>query len=208
MGRRLKEGDTAHPPRDPSLEFLVRAIENSTANSLCRRVARAPASSATSRTCGMVSGLACRLPQLSGLGQPDHRRAGRPYAGVAGTYTAAGGGLRAQGSEPAVPLDLHALREGRPTPVNPAIGRMRHKWELSIRARSSARVGEGEREVNRVAEMYRRIGLGDEAPWRHYLAAFTKIDAPGRGVACSSDPKIRTASSPPASATIEGARQY
>jgi GNAT superfamily N-acetyltransferase len=50
------------------------------------------------------------------------------------------------------------------------IERVRDEQALAVWTRTLAvGFGEGEREAAWVGEMYRRIGLDDQGPWRHYL---------------------------------------
>ncbi len=72
--------------------------------------------------------------------------------------------------EPGMAADLLALPEDRPVPAGLTIERVRDERDLALWTRTLATgFGEGEREAAWVGEMYRRIGLDDRAPWRHYL---------------------------------------
>ncbi len=80
-------------------------------------------------------------------------------------------GFAAGGSERGMAVDLHALREDVPAPVDLVLDRVRDAGQLAIWARTLARgFGEGEREAHWVTQVYRTIGLTDDVPWRHYLA--------------------------------------
>lgn len=75
-----------------------------------------------------------------------------------------------QGDEPGMAVDLATLPATVPAPATLTIARVRDEaalrtWEQVL----ASGFGEGEREAAWTAEMYRRIGLGDNTPWRHYL---------------------------------------
>jgi GNAT superfamily N-acetyltransferase len=76
-----------------------------------------------------------------------------------------GGGWADQG----MAADLMALPEDVPVPAELRITRVRDRQGLRHWAAARALDPEGELESRWVAEMYARIGLGDEVPWRHYL---------------------------------------
>jgi GNAT superfamily N-acetyltransferase len=74
------------------------------------------------------------------------------------------------GDDIGMAADLSALPTTLETPPELIISRVRDDQELAIWTRTlAAGFGEGEREAAWTGEMYRRIGLGDEQPWRHYL---------------------------------------
>lgn len=73
--------------------------------------------------------------------------------------------------EPGMAVDLHVLKEDQAAPPNLRIERVRDEVGLQAWARTLAQgFGEGEREANWVRDIYRVIGLGDESPFRHYVA--------------------------------------
>ncbi len=87
-----------------------------------------------------------------------------------GTRLAAHGFVR-DGSEPGMAADLYALNEAISAPADLRVERVRDEVGLQAVARTLARgFGEGEREANWVRDVYRVIGLGDESPFRHYVA--------------------------------------
>jgi GNAT superfamily N-acetyltransferase len=66
---------------------------------------------------------------------------------------------------------LSALNADLSTPAGISVERVRDARALATWAYVlSLGFGEGEKEANWVHETYRRIGLGDDVPWRHYLA--------------------------------------
>jgi GNAT superfamily N-acetyltransferase len=74
------------------------------------------------------------------------------------------------GDDVGMAVELSALPGDVPAPEELEIERVRDEegllaWEDAL----GRGFGEGPREAAWVAEMYRRIGLGDDAPWRHYL---------------------------------------
>ena len=72
--------------------------------------------------------------------------------------------------EPGMAADLSALSGGVAGPPGLTVEPVRDQAGLSAWAGVlGLGFGEGEREASWVAEMYRRIGLGDDVPWRHYL---------------------------------------
>jgi GNAT superfamily N-acetyltransferase len=74
------------------------------------------------------------------------------------------------GDEPGMAAFLPALNEHIATPDGFLINRVRDTETLARWAATLAvGFGEGEREANWVAYIYRQIGLGDDVPWRHYL---------------------------------------
>jgi GNAT superfamily N-acetyltransferase len=65
---------------------------------------------------------------------------------------------------------LSALTVALDSPPGCAIDRVRDEKELAIWTHTlAAGFGEGEREAAWAGAMYRRIGLGGQLPWRHYL---------------------------------------
>jgi GNAT superfamily N-acetyltransferase len=79
-------------------------------------------------------------------------------------------GFTYAGDDIGMALDLSALPAKLHSPPGLVIDRVRDEQDLVIWTRTlAAGFGEGEREAAWVGEMYRRIGLGDQLPWRHYL---------------------------------------
>jgi len=79
-------------------------------------------------------------------------------------------GFTYAGDDIGMAIDVITLPAKLETPPGLAIDRVRDEQELAIWTRTlAAGFGEGEREATWVGEMYRRIGLGDQLPWRHYL---------------------------------------
>ncbi len=94
------------------------------------------------------------------------------------------------GDDIGMAVDLSALREAPRVPENFLVGRVRDERDLAAWTRTLAGgFGEGPVEAEWVGEMYRRVGLGDDAPWRHYLGRLggepvaTSTLFPGAGVA-------------------------
>lgn len=74
------------------------------------------------------------------------------------------------GGEPGMAVDLHAVDEVSAPPEGLAIERVHDAPSLAAWAHVlSLGFGEGEREAFWVRDMYARIGMGDDVPWRHYL---------------------------------------
>ncbi len=74
------------------------------------------------------------------------------------------------GDDIGMAVDLSALPEEVPVPENLEIERVRDEETLAAWQDTLARgFGEGPVEAEWAGEMYRRIGLGDDVPWRHYL---------------------------------------
>jgi GNAT superfamily N-acetyltransferase len=91
-------------------------------------------------------------------------------------------GFAHAGDDIGMAADLLALREDLPVPADLAIERVCDDASLATFVTTLAQgFGEGPREAEWVGEMYRRIGLGDDVPWRHYLGWLD-----GRPVATSS----------------------
>jgi GNAT superfamily N-acetyltransferase len=68
-------------------------------------------------------------------------------------------------------MDLERLADGDPGPVDLSVVAVRDDRLLRTWTATLARgFGEGEREAAWVGSMYSAIGLGDDVPWRHYLA--------------------------------------
>ncbi|MEO7910287.1 MAG: GNAT family N-acetyltransferase [Roseiflexaceae bacterium] len=85
-------------------------------------------------------------------------------------------GFAYAGDEIGMAIDLNALPTKLEAPQTLAIDRVRDERELAIWIRTLATgFGEGEREAAWTGEMYRRIGLGDEQPWRHYLGRLDRV---------------------------------
>jgi GNAT superfamily N-acetyltransferase len=79
-------------------------------------------------------------------------------------------GFSYAGDDIGMAADLGALPATLEAPPGLVIGRVRDDQDLATWTRTlAAGFGEGEREAAWTGEMYRRIGLGDEQPWRHYL---------------------------------------
>ena len=79
-------------------------------------------------------------------------------------------GFSYAGDDIGMAIDLNTLPAKLETPPGLLIDRVRDEQGLAIWARTlAAGFGEGEREAAWTGEMYRRIGLGDHLPWRHYL---------------------------------------
>jgi GNAT superfamily N-acetyltransferase len=79
-------------------------------------------------------------------------------------------GFTYAGDDIGMAADLGTLPAEVSTPRSFLIQRVRTQADLAAWTSTlAAGFGEGEREAAWVAEMYRRIGLGDEQPWRHYL---------------------------------------
>jgi hypothetical protein len=81
-------------------------------------------------------------------------------------------GFTYAGDEPGMAIDLRALREDLPPPEDVRIERVRDPGGVATWAATLAanEFGEGERESQWIGAMYQRIGLGDDVPWRHYVA--------------------------------------
>jgi ribosomal protein S18 acetylase RimI-like enzyme len=78
--------------------------------------------------------------------------------------------------EPGMAARLPALHEAWPIPEGLAVGRVGDEAGLVVFADVLAQgFGEGEKEARWVEEMYRRIGLGDDVPWRHYLGRLAGV---------------------------------
>jgi hypothetical protein len=74
------------------------------------------------------------------------------------------------GDDIGMAVDLAALPEEVPVPEDLEIERVRDEESLGAWQDTLARgFGEGPVEAEWVGEMYRRIGLGADVPWRHYL---------------------------------------
>jgi GNAT superfamily N-acetyltransferase len=79
-------------------------------------------------------------------------------------------GFEDAGSEPGMAVDLLALNENLDYPPRLMIERVRNNDQLDIWAQTLAQgFGEGESEANWVHDVYRKIGLDDDAAFRHYL---------------------------------------
>ena len=79
-------------------------------------------------------------------------------------------GFTYAGDDIGMAANLSALPATLKTPPALVVDRVRDEQELAIWTRTLAvGFGEGEREAAWTGEMYRRIGLGDQLPWRHYL---------------------------------------
>ena len=74
------------------------------------------------------------------------------------------------GDDIGMAADLLALREDLRLPEGFTLERVRDERSLAAWTDTlAAGFGEGPAEAEWVGEMYRRIGLGDDLPWRHYL---------------------------------------
>jgi GNAT superfamily N-acetyltransferase len=66
--------------------------------------------------------------------------------------------------------DLATLREDSPPPQGVEIVRVRERRGLDAWGQARALDPDGALESRWVADVYERIGLGDDVPWRHYVA--------------------------------------
>ena len=74
------------------------------------------------------------------------------------------------GDDIGMAADLSALREDLRLPEGFTVERVRDERGLAVWTDTlAAGFGEGPAEAEWVGEMYRRIGLGEDVPWRHYL---------------------------------------
>ena len=74
------------------------------------------------------------------------------------------------GDDIGMAVDLSAPREDLSVPGDLTVERVRDERDLAAwRDTLAASFGEGPVEAEWVGEMYRRVGLGDDVPWRHYL---------------------------------------
>jgi GNAT superfamily N-acetyltransferase len=94
------------------------------------------------------------------------------------------------GDDIGMAVDLSALHEDLRVPENFIVERVRDERDLAAWTRTLATgFGEGPVEAEWVGEVYRRVGLGNDAPWRHYLGRLggepvaTSTLFPGAGVA-------------------------
>jgi GNAT superfamily N-acetyltransferase len=79
-------------------------------------------------------------------------------------------GFTYAGDDIGMAIDLSTLPAKLEMLPDLVIDRVRDEQELVIWTRTlAAGFGEGEREAAWVGEMYRRIGLSNQQPWRHYL---------------------------------------
>lgn len=75
------------------------------------------------------------------------------------------------GFEPCMAVNLYALPENAPVTPGLRVLRAASHEDIDTWASTLAQgFGEGEREANWVGEVYKRIGLGEESPFRHYVA--------------------------------------
>jgi GNAT superfamily N-acetyltransferase len=85
-------------------------------------------------------------------------------------------GFTYAGDDIGMAADLRALPATLETASGLVIDRVRNEQDLATWTRTLALgFGEGEREAAWTGEMYRRIGLGDEQPWRHYLGRLNGV---------------------------------
>jgi GNAT superfamily N-acetyltransferase len=74
------------------------------------------------------------------------------------------------GDDIGMAVELSSLPERVPVPDELVIERVRDEETLAAWEDTLGRgFGEGPVEAEWVGEMYRRVGLGDDGPWRHYL---------------------------------------
>jgi len=79
-------------------------------------------------------------------------------------------GFEYGGDDIGMAVDLSALPEAVPTPADFVVERVRDEVGLATWVETlGSGFGKGPVEAEWVGEMYRRLGLGDEGPWRHYL---------------------------------------
>jgi GNAT superfamily N-acetyltransferase len=80
-------------------------------------------------------------------------------------------GFENGGNEPCMAVNLHAMDENVPVAPGLRIMRVGDDHDVDTWAGTLALgFGEGEREANWVGEVYKRVGLGDKSPFRHYVA--------------------------------------
>lgn len=80
-------------------------------------------------------------------------------------------GLAYAGDDIGMSVALRGVPDALPAPAGLTIERVRDGRALEAWTGALARgFGEGEREAAWVGAAYARIGLGDDVPWRHYLA--------------------------------------
>ncbi len=80
-------------------------------------------------------------------------------------------GFDSGGSEPGMAIDLDALVEDLPAPTGLDIVRVTDEATLTTWRDTLAQgFGQGELEAAWVADVYARIGSGDDAPFRHFVA--------------------------------------
>jgi hypothetical protein len=86
-------------------------------------------------------------------------------------------GFEYGGDDIGMAVDLSTLPEGVPAPENFVVERVRGEAGLAawIEALGSG-FGAGPVEAEWAGEMYRRLGLGDEGPWRHYVGLLAGED--------------------------------
>jgi GNAT superfamily N-acetyltransferase len=79
-------------------------------------------------------------------------------------------GFEYGGDDIGMAMDLFALPAAVPTPADFVVERVRDEVGLTAWVGTlGSGFGEGPVEAEWVGEMYRRSGLGEEGPWRHYL---------------------------------------
>ncbi len=79
-------------------------------------------------------------------------------------------GFEYGGDDIGMAADLSTLPEEVPAPDGFAVERVRDEEGLAAWVRTlGSGFGEGPVEAEWVGEVYRRLGSGDESPWRHYL---------------------------------------
>lgn len=79
-------------------------------------------------------------------------------------------GFTYAGDEPGMAVELDVMRKDLTTPVGLTITRVRDEQGLELWTRAfAAGFNSGEREAQWVGSAHRRIGLGDDVPWRHLL---------------------------------------
>ena len=105
------------------------------------------------------------------------RAYGRPgtwHVGPSSRPADLGARLRGQGfaggwSDAGMAADLGRLPEEAQVPEGLEVARVRDRPGLDAWVRARALDPEGEAESRWVADMYARLGLGDDSPWRHYV---------------------------------------
>lgn len=86
------------------------------------------------------------------------------------------------GDDIGMAVELDKLPDQVASPAGLAIDQVRDEAGLSVWVKTLAQgFGEGETEAQWVGEMYRRLGLADAGPWRHYVGRLN-----GEAVATSS----------------------
>jgi len=85
-------------------------------------------------------------------------------------------GFTYAGDDIGMAAELSALPTEVNSPPTFVVERVRNQADLTVWTHTLALgFGEGQREAAWVGEMYRRIGLGDDVPWRHYLGRLAGV---------------------------------